>query len=120
MKQIDHELEIPSLLNYRQHNYTYLKKYVYTQTHHPLKNIEFDSHFESSNLLWVYECLSCPNTYYLFVESDTSSQGYNQWFYFAVTGIKKNTVYRMVVLNMVSHISVRASASASTSMECSL
>ena len=57
-------MKLPSLLNYKQHNYTYLKKHTGARG---TGRLSFDSHFECSNLLWAYECLGLPNTYYLFL-----------------------------------------------------
>ena len=38
------------------------------------------------------------------MQNDTNTYGYNQWFYFSLRGVKKNTLYRFVIPNMVNPI----------------
>jgi hypothetical protein len=39
----------------------------------------------------------------LFVENDTNSLGYNQWFYFSIQNNEANRNYTFRLVNMVNH-----------------
>ena len=72
---------------------------------HTSKNqSQFDSNFESGNLLYAYEVNI--HEYDLVLQNDTNTRGYNQWFYFSyqfnelaettfniVSMIKKKTLF---------------------------
>jgi len=38
----------------------------------------------------------------LFIENDTNTLGYNQWFYFSVRNMRKNVKYMFYVVNYVN------------------
>lgn len=47
-----------------------------------------DSLFEGGNLRCAFKEKKEPNTYVLFMQNDTNTYGYNQWFYFSVRNAK--------------------------------
>ena len=62
----------------------------------------FDSHFEGGNLLCAFKSKKQLNTYTLFMQNDTNTYGYNQWFYFSIRNMKVNTKYTFRIANFVS------------------
>lgn len=62
----------------------------------------FDSRFEGGNLLCAFRAKKETNTYILFMQNDTNTYGYNQWFYFSIRNMKNNTKYTFRVANFVS------------------
>ena len=46
-----------------------------------------DSKLEGGNLLCAFKHRKQLNTYTLFMQNDTNTYGYNQWFYFSVEGM---------------------------------
>jgi hypothetical protein len=64
-------------------------------------SLMFDSRFECGNLLCAYKSLKETNTYDCFIENDTNTAGYNQWFYFSVQNMQKEVTYKFNILNMV-------------------
>lgn len=59
----------------------------------------FDSNFDSGNLDRV--SVGNAGEYNLFVNADTNTKGYSQWFYFAVTGGIKESAVTFNILNCV-------------------
>ena len=60
-----------------------------------------DSKFESGNLHCGFRRRG-SNEYHLFMENDTNTLGYNQWFYFAMSGPAPRTTYTFRILNYVN------------------
>ena len=59
------------------------------------------SAFEGGNLHSVFQDKTSPNCYYLLLQSDTNTHGYNQWFNFWVkSGEKIENSYRFIILNI--------------------
>ena len=52
----------------------------------------------------AFRYLNSPNTYALFLQNDTNTIGYNQWFYFTVKNAQPGTAYRFHILNFVRSI----------------
>ena len=67
-------------------------------------DLTFDSKFEGGNLMHAFRYLNSPNTYALFLQNDTNTIGYNQWFYFTVKNAQPGTAYRFHILNFVRSI----------------
>jgi hypothetical protein len=68
------------------------------------KVLYFDSKFECGNLLNVYKHKNKdePFTYSMFIQNDTNTIGYNQWFYFSVRNAEKGLKYHFKIVNFVS------------------
>lgn len=47
------------------------------------------------------KCKKEQNTYILFMQNDTNTYGYNQWFYFSVRNMKMQTKYTFRISNFV-------------------
>lgn len=62
-----------------------------------VKNIQFDSKFESGNLFCAFE--KSPNEFDLVLQNDINSKGHTQWFFFSVK-IKKKGVVRFSIVNL--------------------
>lgn len=60
--------------------------------------LTFDSNFECGNLNKVFAISS--NEYNLYVNSDTNNISQMNWFYFKVSGTKKNTLVKFHVQNL--------------------
>lgn len=64
------------------------------------KKDTFNSCFESGNLAQVYCDSRIENEYYLLLEKDVNSHGYNNWFFFRVKnpgiGIRKFHILNIV------------------------
>lgn len=41
------------------------------------------------------------NYYTLFLQNDTNSYGYNQWFYYSIKNVKSKTNYKFNIVNLV-------------------
>ena len=80
----------------------------------------FDSQFEGGNLLCAYKSRKELNTYTLFMQNDTNTYGYNQWFYFSVRNMKVNTKYTFRIANFVLLLLCRKNRIRSLIMGCSL
>jgi hypothetical protein len=64
----------------------------------------FDSHFESGNLLFVFNNNDEQNaidTYDLILQNDINTRGHNQWFFFKITNTKKNQKIKLNIVNLV-------------------
>ncbi|CAI2366514.1 unnamed protein product [Moneuplotes crassus] len=60
--------------------------------------LEFDANFECGNL---HSAIKMTDTeYHLFIYPDTNTSGHTQWFYFKVSGMKKNTEYTFKIMNL--------------------
>ena len=60
--------------------------------------LEFDSRFESGNLLQAYQCKD--NRVHLILQNDTNTFGYNQWFYFKARCKSGHLTARLEIINM--------------------
>lgn len=63
----------------------------------------FDSHFESGNLLFVFNNNDEQNaidTYDLILQNDINTRGHNQWFFFKITNTKKNQKIKLNIVNL--------------------
>ena len=49
----------------------------------------------------AFKYLNSPQTYMLFMQNDTNTRGYNQWFYFSITNAEPGIPYRFHILNFV-------------------
>jgi hypothetical protein len=70
-----------------------------TKTQHEKLGIAFDSTFESGNLSLVYIPKATPNYYYLILDDDTNTHGYNEWFFFRVSNLPA-AVITFCIVNM--------------------
>jgi hypothetical protein len=61
-------------------------------------SVEFDSNFESGNLLYVIE--RDPAEYDLILSNDINSKGHTQWFFFAVRNRKRGAI-KFNIVNMM-------------------
>lgn len=52
---------------------------------------EIDADFECGNLCKAFVSHSEPNEYFLMIENDVNTYGYNIWFFFRFRNIKKGT-----------------------------
>ena len=75
----------------------------------------FSSNFESGNLHFVYrpkEEPLCSIIYYLFLQNDINTHGYNQWFFFEMKPqwqmiIKKSITVRLCIANISKRFILR-------------
>lgn len=72
-----------------------------------------DSKLEGGNLLCAFKHRKQLNTYTLFMQNDTNTYGYNQWFYFSVENAHKGTPYTFKIVNFVNLFLRRKSPTAS-------
>ena len=56
---------------------------------------------EGGNLLCSFKSLAEKDTYILFMQNDTNTYGYNQWFYFSIKNAKKLINYTFKIVNFV-------------------
>lgn len=59
----------------------------------------FNSRFESGNLQLGIR--KTENEYMLYLDADTNSQNYSQWFYFSVMGRKKGVSIKLTICNLL-------------------
>ena len=57
------------------------------------------------------------NEYHLFISNDTNTLGYNQWFYFAVSNMRKGVTYSFKIVNYVMFSLARKSNCPSIGMD---
>ena len=60
----------------------------------------FESRFESGNLLCAFKTEE-ENNYQLFLQNDTNTTGYIQWFFFRVSNTKKGKKANFTIINML-------------------
>lgn len=63
--------------------------------------LQFDSKFESGNLLCAFKHKKDPYTYTLFIHNDTNTNGYNHWFYFSIKNAQVGVKYHFHIVNFV-------------------
>ena len=63
------------------------------------KTLIFESRFESGNLLCAFK--TEEDNYQLYLQNDTNTTGYIQWFFFRVSNTKKNNKVNFTIINML-------------------
>lgn len=59
-----------------------------------------DSNFESGNIEKVFKNRTkISQEYHLFMNVDTNTRGHQQWFYFRVRNMKRDTNYKFTIWN---------------------
>ena len=79
--------------------YNELKPY-YTLKNKNDNTLIFESRFESGNLLAAFRTED-ENSYQLYLQNDTNTTGYIQWFFFRVTNTKKGRKVNFNIINML-------------------
>ena len=64
------------------------------------KTLIFESRFESGNLLCAFKTEE-ENNYQLYLQNDTNTTGYIQWFFFRVSNTKKGNKTNFTIINML-------------------
>jgi len=64
------------------------------------KTLIFESRFESGNLLCAFKTEE-ENNYQLYLQNDTNTTGYIQWFFFRVSNTKKGNKATFNIINML-------------------
>jgi len=64
------------------------------------KTLIFESRFESGNLLCAFKTEE-ENNYQLYLQNDTNTTGYIQWFFFRVSNTKKGNKATFTIINML-------------------
>ena len=64
------------------------------------KTLIFESRFESGNLLAAFKTEE-ENNYQLYLQNDTNTTGYIQWFFFRVSNTKKGNKSNFTIINML-------------------
>jgi hypothetical protein len=49
--------------------------------------------------MYAFKNKVMPNSYVLFLQNDTNSYGYTQWFYFSLRFAKPKTTYKFSIVN---------------------
>ena len=75
-------------------------KPYYTKKDEKDETLIFESRFESGNLLCAFKTDE-ENNYQLYLENDTNTTGYIQWFFYRVSNIKKGTKVNFNIINML-------------------
>ena len=72
------------------------------------KSIIFDSHFESGNLMYVFEKdkVNDIEVYDLILQNDINTKGHNQWFFFNMENQKKNLKVKLNIINFIKNDSL--------------
>ncbi|KAK9891541.1 hypothetical protein WA026_015502 [Henosepilachna vigintioctopunctata] len=87
-----------SAVNYFSRSSVGGSKYLLSTNICPEENsLKFESRFESGNLARAIRLT--PNYYELHLRSDLYTNRYMQWFYFRVTNMRKNFLYRFSIVN---------------------
>lgn len=76
-------------------------KYIrkdYTLVYPTENTLSFNSKFESGNLAQAIKI--SENEYNLYLEEDTQTQGYTQWYYFSVKSFKSEHTVKFNILNL--------------------
>ena len=79
--------------------YNELKPY-YTLKNKNDNTLIFESRFESGNLLCAFRTED-ENSYQLYLQNDTNTTGYIQWFFFRVSNTKKGRKVNFNIINML-------------------
>ena len=79
--------------------YNELKPY-YTLKNKNDNTLIFESRFESGNLLCAFKTED-ENSYQLYLQNDTNTTGYIQWFFFRVSNTKKGRKVNFNIINML-------------------
>lgn len=93
-----------ALNQYDPDDYGVLKNFdEYSRIYKSDSTLEFDSRFEGGNLMYAFQNKEMKNNYTLFLQNDTNSNGYNQWFYFSIKNINTKCTYRFSIINLVRY-----------------
>jgi len=65
---------------------------------------KIDSDFECGNICRVYSTTEEESEYYLLVENDLNTYGYNNWFFYRFRNVGKG-VRRFVIVNLIKKTS---------------
>lgn len=49
----------------------------------------------------VFQSKKQPDSYYFFMQNDSNTLGYNQWFYYSIKNAKPNKTYTFRIVNFV-------------------
>ena len=110
----DNTIDIQNIVNVKKLNTTSsesddenvdpsLKPY-YTPENESDSTLLFESRFESGNLLCAFKI--DDSNYQLYLQNDTNTTGYIQWFFFRVTNIKKGKKVNINIINMLRKTSL--------------
>ena len=93
-------MRLLNLAAYSNSDYSILKSLT---AHEPSEQggLVFDSKFECGNLACAFQSVANSCHYDLFMQNDTNTRGYNQWFYFSIRGMQKGVTYRLNIVNFV-------------------
>ena len=75
-------------------------KSFYTLKNQNDNTLIFESRFESGNLLCAFRTED-ENSYQLYLQNDTNTTGYIQWFFFRVSNTKKGRKVNFNIINML-------------------
>ena len=100
-KENSHNVRILKTRNFMRPKTVYneLKPY-YTLKNKNDNTLIFESRFESGNLLAAFRTED-ENSYQLYLQNDTNTTGYIQWFFFRVTNTKKGRKVNFNIINML-------------------
>lgn len=94
-------INLDNAVDYDQNAYSQLRPFDAQQLAPlPHTDLVFDSKFEGGNLAYAFR-RNDQNDYDLFLQNDTNTMGYCQWFYFSVRNMRKDTEYRFNIVNQV-------------------
>ena len=88
----------------RKNMYNELKPY-YTLKDSKDTTLIFESRFESGNLLCAFKTQD-ENSYQLYLQNDTNTSGYIQWFFFRVSNTQKGRKVNFNIINMLRKTSI--------------
>ena len=100
-KENSHNVRILKTRNFKRPKTVYneLKPY-YTLKNKNDNTLIFESRFESGNLLAAFRTED-ENSYQLYLQNDTNTTGYIQWFFFRVSNTKKGRKVNFNIINML-------------------
>lgn len=96
---VENVFPLNHIQTYSSDDYSILKPYPVSTPKQSLL-LQFDSKFEGGNLAHAFYNLRTLE-YELVMQDDTNTLGYNQWFYFYVTGMRRGASYTFNVINYV-------------------
>lgn len=98
-------VNLDNAIDYDQNGYSLLKTFdgqVKMLQEQSNDDLIFDSRFECGNLAYAFRRHdTLLHEYDLFMQSDTNTVGYCQWFNFALRNMRKNIEYRFNIVNFV-------------------
>ena len=111
----DNTIDIQNIVNVKKLNTTsnndsddenvdpLLKPYYTPENEHD-STLLFESRFESGNLLCAFKI--DDSNYQLYLQNDTNTTGYIQWFFFRVSNIKRGKKVNINIINMLRKTSL--------------